>query len=68
MMKATVGGVMIRKAPEAKAVQNVDLLISFRMKLPTYQMSASMHRDPIFPTLNLASVHSTCLVQIARSI
>lgn len=67
-LKATVGGLMVCRDPDAKAVQNVDLDISQadqHLRIRTYQMSDKRHSDPIFPSLNLAAVHSTCFVQIA---
>jgi hypothetical protein len=70
MMNATVGGVIVWRAPEANAVQKVALLISYqRHELETtYQTSANKHTEPTLPSLNLTAIHSTFLVHIARNI
>lgn len=70
MMNATVGGVIVWRAPEAKAVQKVALLISHRRDRTevTYQTNASRHTEPTLPSLNFTAIHSTFFVQIARNI
>ena len=69
MMNATVGGVIVWRAPEAKAVQKVALLISHqRSRLDvTYQTSANRHTEPTLPNLHFTAIHSTLFVHIARS-
>jgi hypothetical protein len=70
MMNATVGGVIVWRAPEANAVQKVALLISHRRDRlwMTHQTSASRHTEPTLPSLNFTAIHSTFSVHIARNI
>jgi hypothetical protein len=71
MMNATVGGVIVWRAPEANAVQNVALLVSWprynRLRW-THQTSANRHTEPTLPNLNFTAIHSTFFVHIARTI